>query len=251
MSVVILARVTASNTNPSAAARARRNGRRSCTRCSKASRSSTSARAGCTRTAATSTSPARAVLALADRRAPEAPSCSSPRTRTGSISPTRHRSAQPITVHGLGRRRRRRDDHRARAPRRARLASSIWARDYVESRFKWKRRDPLWVLVLRVHRLAEPLTVAVERRVRRLHVVGRPTTGSPPTPRRCRRELVLSDVAFEAKRKGIREALPEECWNARLDRAAGVSRRGRGGDRAVRAVAAVAGLGERLRARSR
>src|SRR5262249_61256201 len=36
----------------------------------------------------------------------------------------------------------------------------IWARDYVESRFKWKRRDPLWVLVLRVHRLAEPLTVA-------------------------------------------------------------------------------------------
>jgi hypothetical protein len=24
--------------------------------------------------------------------------------------------------------------------------------------------------------------------------------------------VVLSDVAFEAKRKGIREALPEDCW---------------------------------------
>ncbi len=35
----------------------------------------------------------------------------------------------------------------------------IWARDYVESRFTWKERDPLWVLVMRVHRLAEPITV--------------------------------------------------------------------------------------------
>jgi hypothetical protein len=25
---------------------------------------------------------------------------------------------------------------------------------------------------------------------------------------------VISDVAFEAKRKGVREALPAECWQA-------------------------------------
>ena len=49
----------------------------------------------------------------------------------------------------------------------------VWSRDYVESRFNWKRRDPLWVLVMRVHRLAEPLTVTLERRLRRLHVMGR------------------------------------------------------------------------------
>ena len=24
--------------------------------------------------------------------------------------------------------------------------------------------------------------------------------------------MMLSDVAFEAKRKGIRDALPEKCW---------------------------------------
>jgi len=27
-------------------------------------------------------------------------------------------------------------------------------------------------------------------------------------------DLVLSDVAFEAKHKGVRESLPDECWSA-------------------------------------
>ena len=35
----------------------------------------------------------------------------------------------------------------------------IWSREYVESRFAWKRRDPLWILALRVHRLIDPITV--------------------------------------------------------------------------------------------
>lgn len=35
----------------------------------------------------------------------------------------------------------------------------IWTRDYVESRLQWKRRDPLLVLALRVHRLAVPIEV--------------------------------------------------------------------------------------------
>jgi len=36
----------------------------------------------------------------------------------------------------------------------------IWTREYVESRLKWKRRDPLVVLALRVHRLGEPIELA-------------------------------------------------------------------------------------------
>ncbi len=88
----------------------------------------------------------------------------------------------------------------------------VWARDYVESRFTWKHRDPLWVLVLRVHRLAEPITVAWD------DAYGGCTSwvsyaGIPADPAALASEPVLSDVAFEAKRKGIREALPDDCWN--------------------------------------
>jgi len=35
----------------------------------------------------------------------------------------------------------------------------IWTGDYAASRLKWKRRDPLWVLALRAHRLIEPITI--------------------------------------------------------------------------------------------
>ena len=35
----------------------------------------------------------------------------------------------------------------------------IWTDEYASSRLEWKKRDPLWVLVLRVHRLDEPVTV--------------------------------------------------------------------------------------------
>jgi hypothetical protein len=87
----------------------------------------------------------------------------------------------------------------------------IWARDYVESRFKWKRRDPLWVLVLRVHRLAEPLTVPWNDEyggcTSWVDYAGLPDPGSLAS------EPVLSDVAFEAKHKGVRDALPAECWS--------------------------------------
>jgi hypothetical protein len=87
----------------------------------------------------------------------------------------------------------------------------VWAREYVESRFKWKRRDPLWVLVLRVHRLAEPLTVPWKDEY------GGCTSwvdyDGLPDPATVASEPVLSDVAFEAKRNGVREALPAECWS--------------------------------------
>jgi len=87
----------------------------------------------------------------------------------------------------------------------------IWARDYVESRFTWKRRDPLWVLVLRVHRLTTPLTVAWN------DTYGGCTSWVdydvlPADPATLPGEPVLSDVAFAAKHKGIRDALPAECF---------------------------------------
>jgi hypothetical protein len=90
----------------------------------------------------------------------------------------------------------------------------IWARDYVESRFNWKARDPLFVLVLRVHRLAEPVTVPWNESY------GGCTSwvtydGLPADPATLPSEVVLSDVAFEAKHKGIRDALPAECWAER------------------------------------
>ena len=87
----------------------------------------------------------------------------------------------------------------------------IWTSDYVSSRFTWKRRDPLWVLVLRVHRLETPLTVPWD------DAYGGCTSwvtydGTPADPATLPAQPVLSDVAFEAKHKGLREALPDSCW---------------------------------------
>jgi hypothetical protein len=89
----------------------------------------------------------------------------------------------------------------------------IWTRDYVASRFSWKKRDPLWILVLRVHRLHDPLVVPWREEY------GGCTSwvhykGLPADPARVPAAEVLSDVAFDAKRKGLRDALPEECWQA-------------------------------------
>ena len=67
------------------------------------------------------------------------------------------------------------------------------------------------MLVLRVHRLHEPLTVPWDDEY------GGCTSwvnyaGLPADPTSVPADDVLSDIAFEAKRKGLREALPEDCW---------------------------------------
>jgi hypothetical protein len=83
----------------------------------------------------------------------------------------------------------------------------IWTRDYVESRFSWKRRDPLHVLVLRAHRLAEPIDVPL-----RDEYVGCTSwveiEGLPPDPAALPGTPALSDVAFDAKRKGVADSIP-------------------------------------------
>ena len=83
----------------------------------------------------------------------------------------------------------------------------IWTDDYAASRLGWKKRDPLWVLALRVHRLLEPVTVPWEA------AYGGCTSwvelqGLPDDPASLPSEPALSDVAFGARLKGSVEALP-------------------------------------------
>ena len=89
----------------------------------------------------------------------------------------------------------------------------IWTLEYAESRLQWKKRQPLWVLAMRVHRLVEPLEAPWREEY------GGCTSwvdlaGLPADPASRPAHPALSDVAFEAKRKGVREALPAECWRA-------------------------------------
>lgn len=83
----------------------------------------------------------------------------------------------------------------------------IWTLDYAASRLKWKKRDPLWVLALRVHRLHEPITIPYREEYGGctswvgLEELPEDPTSVPSTP-------VLSDEAFEARLKGVEADLP-------------------------------------------
>ena len=80
----------------------------------------------------------------------------------------------------------------------------IWSRDYVETRFLWKARDPLQVLALRVHRLDEPITVPFR------DAYGGCTSwvdlDELPDPMSVASRPALSDVAFEARYQSAAEA---------------------------------------------
>jgi hypothetical protein len=84
----------------------------------------------------------------------------------------------------------------------------IWTDDYAASRFNWKKRDPLWVLALRVHVLDESVIVPWRDEY------GGCTSwvdldGLPDDPASLPSQPALSDVAFEARLKGAVDALPE------------------------------------------
>jgi hypothetical protein len=83
----------------------------------------------------------------------------------------------------------------------------IWSSDYAASRLSWKKRDPLWVLVLRAHRLLEPLTVPFRAEYRGCSSWVE-VDGLPPDPATEPSEPALSDTAFEARLKGVVAALP-------------------------------------------
>jgi hypothetical protein len=80
-----------------------------------------------------------------------------------------------------------------------RLASKlIWTDDYVASRLRWKRRDPLWVLALRVQRLLDPVTLPWRDEYAGcaswLELVG-----LPDDPSTLPHESALSDESFAAR----------------------------------------------------
>ena len=145
-------------------------------------------------------------LALPHRRAPEA------RAAEGAVPPLDRSRA------GVARRRAIRFDGWADVVRVATITEPeqldaiasklIWTADYAASRFGWKKRDPLWVLALRVHRLDEPVTVPWREEY------GGCTSwvdldGLPDDPASLPSEPALSDVAFDARLKGAVESLPE------------------------------------------
>jgi hypothetical protein len=80
----------------------------------------------------------------------------------------------------------------------------VWTREYVETRFRWKARDPLHVLALRAHRLAEPVTVPFREEY------GGCTSwvdlAGLPDPETASSVPALSDEAFGARLKGAAEA---------------------------------------------
>lgn len=82
----------------------------------------------------------------------------------------------------------------------------IWSREYVESRFRWKARDPLHLLALRVHRLATPVTVPFDERyggcTSWVDLLGL------PDPDQVESMPALSDTAFDARLKGTAEVVP-------------------------------------------
>jgi hypothetical protein len=92
----------------------------------------------------------------------------------------------------------------------------IWTREYAETRLHWKKRQPLWVLAMRVHRLVEPLEVPWREDY------GGCTSwvdlADPlPDPERVKSEPALSDTAFKAKLKGVDDALGTPLEKPALD----------------------------------
>jgi hypothetical protein len=90
----------------------------------------------------------------------------------------------------------------------AKLASRfIWTSDYAESRLSWKRRDPLWVLALRVHNLVDPIMVPWRDEY------GGCTSwveldGLPPDPTSVPSEPALSDESFASRLDLTKKEVP-------------------------------------------
>jgi hypothetical protein len=96
----------------------------------------------------------------------------------------------------------------------------IWTLDYATARLKWKQRDPLWVLALRVYRLREPLTVPWQE-----HYGGCTSwvnlDGLPDDPESLPSDPALTDESFTARMKLAENELPGRFGAPQVDEAWG------------------------------
>jgi hypothetical protein len=83
----------------------------------------------------------------------------------------------------------------------------IWSSEYAESRLKWKRRDPLWVLALRAHRLVEPLDVAWREEYRGC-TSWVPLVDLPVDPASLPSTPALTDATFGSRLELVEQELP-------------------------------------------
>lgn len=83
----------------------------------------------------------------------------------------------------------------------------IWTTEYATSRLKWKSRDPLWILALRVHVLETPITVPFT------DAYGGCTSwvdldGLPDDPASLPSHPAVSDASYESRTQAIADAIP-------------------------------------------
>lgn len=83
----------------------------------------------------------------------------------------------------------------------------IWSLDYAASRLRWKRRDPLWVLAVRVYRLDEPVELPWDERYAGC-TSWVDLDGLPDDPTSLPAEPALTDTSFAARLKLVVDALP-------------------------------------------
>ena len=172
---------------------------------------------------------ARALLPLPDLRPPAEqpgprvpPPRAAPRARGGCLARrgAAARGADPGRRHPAARPRPAalpgpRSPTTSRSPTRASSTSSrpyyVWTPDYAEKRLNWKRRHPLHILLLRVHRIPRPVTVRVRDEYhgcRSWVEIDRelPFEGTP----------VMADEEFDRARAEIHSALhrlPNPSWS--------------------------------------
>ena len=83
----------------------------------------------------------------------------------------------------------------------------VWTPDYAVQRFRWRPKAPLLVLVLRVHRLDEPIEVPV-RNAYASCTSWVPMLDLPLDPSAIASTPVLADAEFERHAEALRAALP-------------------------------------------
>jgi hypothetical protein len=90
----------------------------------------------------------------------------------------------------------------------------VWTAEYATARLRWKRRQPLWLLALRVHRLDEPLVVPLAPEYGgcsswvTLHGVADDPASLPGEP-------VIEAGEFERRLRVVADAIPGELIAAR------------------------------------